>query len=71
MADFEFTSAKQAQLEAARQKHLARSAHRAVDDPVALERGARLVRAALARKKLTLADLTPLPDPDELKRLAS
>lgn len=31
---------------------------RAVDDPVRLERAAAIVRAALARKKLALADLT-------------
>jgi hypothetical protein len=38
-----------------------RSAHRAVDDPAQLERAARIVRAALERRKLTLAELTPLP----------
>jgi hypothetical protein len=44
---------------AARAEHLLRSAHRAVDDPVQLARAARIVRAALARKRLTLAELTP------------
>lgn len=38
-------------------------AHRAVDDPVTLEKAARIVRAALARRKLTLDDLEPLPLP--------
>jgi hypothetical protein len=37
---------------------MAKSANRAVNDPVQLARAARIVRAALARKKLTLADLT-------------
>lgn len=37
-------------------------AHRAVDDPVALAKAARIVRAALDRQRLTLADLTPLPE---------
>jgi len=34
-------------------------AQRAVDDPVKLARAARIVRAALARKALTLADIQP------------
>ena len=34
-------------------------AERALDDPVALARGAAIVRAALARQRLTLADLAP------------
>lgn len=33
------------------------AAERAVDDPVKLARAARIVRAALARRALTLADL--------------
>ncbi|HEX5120348.1 MAG TPA: hypothetical protein VFW65_34635 [Pseudonocardiaceae bacterium] len=37
------------------------AAHRAVDNPAALARATRIVRAALARQKLTLAELTPLP----------
>jgi hypothetical protein len=51
------------QLAQARDKFQAQTAHRAVDDPVVLNRAARIVRAALARQKLTLADLPPLPDP--------
>jgi len=39
------------------------SARRAIDDPVVLGRAARIVRVALARKALTLADLEPMPDP--------
>lgn len=34
-------------------------ANLAVDDPVKLARAARIVRAALARRKLTIADLAP------------
>lgn len=45
----------------ARQVFQTNSAHRAVNDPVRLARAARIVRAALARKRLRLADLTPLP----------
>lgn len=40
------------------------SAHRAVDDPAQLARAARIVRAALARNRITLADLTPMPRHD-------
>lgn len=36
---------------------LRNAAERAVDDPVALNRAARIVRAALARQALTEADL--------------
>ena len=49
----------------ARDKFQAQTAHRAVDDPVVLARAQRIVRAALARRKLRLADLSPLPDPGE------
>jgi hypothetical protein len=45
----------------ARAAMLANAADRAVDDPAKLARAARIVRAALARRKLTLDDLTP-PD---------
>ena len=37
--------------------HVRNAAERAVDDPVQLARAARIVRAALARQRLTLADL--------------
>ena len=47
--------------EAATAAHLANAANRAVDDPVALARAARIVRAALARQKITLADVLPEP----------
>jgi hypothetical protein len=40
------------------------AAFRATDDPLKLERAARIVRAALARKRLTLADLVSA---DEVK----
>lgn len=35
------------------------AAYRAVEDPVVLARAARIVRAALERKKLRLADVLP------------
>lgn len=34
------------------------AAERAIDDPVKLERAARIVRTALARKRLDVTDLT-------------
>lgn len=37
---------------------------RAVDDPAQLARAARIVRTALARQRLTLADLTAAPSVD-------
>jgi hypothetical protein len=43
---------------------LRNQANRAVDDPAKLARAARIVRAALERQKLTIADLTPLPPDD-------
>jgi hypothetical protein len=48
----------------ARAIRLTQTAHRAVDDPLELARAARIVRAALARRKLTLDELTPLPPTD-------
>ena len=45
------------QTAAATAAHLRNAAHRAVDDPVTLARAARIVRAALARQRLTLTDL--------------
>jgi hypothetical protein len=49
----------------ARKVKLANAAHRAVDDPVQLARAARIVRAALARQRLTITELTPLPETNE------
>ncbi|WP_406306262.1 hypothetical protein OHA61_34090 [Streptomyces sp. NBC_00885] len=46
---------------AATEAHARNAAHRAVDDPAQLARAARIVRAALARQRITLAELTPLP----------
>ena len=40
------------------------SAFRALDDPARVRRATHIVRAALARKVLTIADLTPLPELD-------
>lgn len=45
----------------ARSVWLTRTAHRAADNPAELARATRIVRAALARQRLTLAELTPLP----------
>jgi hypothetical protein len=55
-----------AQTAAATAAHLTKAANRAVDDPVQLARAARIVRAALARQRLSHADLDgdvvqPLP----------
>lgn len=50
----------------ARQAHVINAAHRAAEDPARLARSTRIVRAALARQRLALADLTPLPlSPEE------
>jgi hypothetical protein len=48
---------------AATAEHSRWAAHRAVDDPAKLAKAARVVRAALARNKLNLTDLTPLDPP--------
>lgn len=45
-------------IEKARAVHMERSAIRALDDPRQLARAARIVRAALERNRLTLADIT-------------
>lgn len=50
-----------ARTSAATEAHKRNAAHRAVDDPAQLARAARIVRAALARQRLTLDELTPLP----------
>ena len=47
----------------ARATHMQRAAERALDDPVTLERAARIMRTALARGRITLADLEPGPEP--------
>ncbi len=47
---------------AARRAHQRNAALRAIDDPVKLQRAARIVRAALERNRLTLADLAPEVD---------
>ena len=49
--------ASDAQTRAATDAHKRNSALRAVDDPAQLARAARIVRAALARRVLTPADL--------------
>lgn len=41
------------------------AAERAIDDPAKLARAARIVRLALARKRLTLDELTPPSTRDE------
>lgn len=50
---------------AARAQGIVNAAHRAVDDPAKLARAARIVRAALARQKISLDELTPLPNARE------
>jgi hypothetical protein len=45
-------------MEHAQEERLRQSAVRALDDPIALNKAARIVRAALERGKLTLANLT-------------
>lgn len=41
------------------------AAERAIDDPVKLARAARIVRTALARRRLTVQDLTRTDDSGE------
>jgi hypothetical protein len=60
---------KQPRTAAATKEHLRRSARRAVDDPAQLARAARIVRAALERQRLSLADLVP-DGPDDPKNAA-
>jgi hypothetical protein len=43
----------------ARAEHLRRAAVRAADDPLELAKAARIVRAAIERRRLRLADLDP------------
>jgi hypothetical protein len=63
--NYETLEERRAQTAKARQVRLSQTANRAVDDPAKLARAARIVRAALARNALTLADLElPLPDPE-------
>ena len=53
---------------AARATRMRASAELAVNDPVALNRAARIVRAALARQALTEADLRgPVVNPADLR----
>lgn len=47
---------------AARAAHLNQAAQRAIDDPVKLARAARIVRAAIERRRLRLADIVDGPD---------
>lgn len=57
-------SQAQERMRYAREVGLAQHAHRAVEDPIKLNKAARIVRAALAREMLRIEDLTPLPNPD-------
>lgn len=52
-----------ASTDAATRERLRIQAHRSVDNPMALAKAVRIVCAGLARGKITLADLTPLPAP--------
>lgn len=58
--------ASQETLDKAREEWSNLSARRAVEDPARLKKATLQVRAALAAGKLTLDDLTPLPDPEGL-----
>lgn len=64
--NYETLDERRAQTAKARQIRVTQAAHRAVDDPVKLARAARIVRAALARNVITLADLEPLPLPERM-----
>ena len=46
----------------ARETHMLRAAERAIDDPSRLARAARIVRVALARRRLALTDVLPPED---------
>jgi hypothetical protein len=46
----------------ARERQQQNAALRALDDPVKLAQAARVVRAALERRKLTVSDLLPEPE---------
>lgn len=50
----------------ARAASIRANAHRAVDDPAKLARAANIIRAALDRKRITLAELTPMPRHDDI-----
>lgn len=56
------TAAGRARTAKAREISLRQRAIRATEDPVILARAARIVRTALERKKLTLADVLPASD---------
>jgi hypothetical protein len=47
-----------ARTDAATREHLRRAALRAIDDPAKLAWAARIVRTALERRRLTVAELT-------------
>ena len=55
----------QARVAAAQAAQQRNAANRAVDDPVALARAARIVRVALERGKLTPADILPDEQPSQ------
>jgi hypothetical protein len=59
----ERTPAQQASIAKAQAAHLSRAANRAVDDPAELARAARIVRAALERRRLTIGDVQPASEP--------
>ena len=53
------TDAKRAAAAKARAVQQRNAAVRALDDPVSLARAARIVREALARRRLTISDIDP------------
>jgi hypothetical protein len=46
----------------ATEAHLQNAAIRALDDPARLAQAARIIRVALERNRISLADLAPAPD---------
>lgn len=50
--------------DAATAAHIHNATLRALDDPVQLAKAARIIRAALARKKIRVDELTPAVDAD-------
>lgn len=60
MPKTEPTPAQRAAVERAHKAHLAHAAERACSDPIAIQRAARIVRAAIARDLLTVDDVAPI-----------
>lgn len=59
--DISVSTKRRAQTQKAREVRTNLFAHKAADDPIALRRATLIVRAALHRDRISIADLTPLP----------